>query len=45
MGWQMLPLPDELLRCVYAFDPTYQRVLNLCLLQLQLLLQLLAHQA
>jgi hypothetical protein len=33
----MLPLPLDVLRLVYAFDPTYRHVYNLCLLELEVL--------
>jgi hypothetical protein len=33
----MLPLPFDVLRLIYALDPTYRHVFNLCLLQLELL--------
>ena len=33
----MLPLPLDVLRLIYAFDPTYRHLFNLCLLQLELL--------
>lgn len=32
-----LPLPSHLLSLVYAYDPTYHHVFNICLLELQLL--------
>jgi hypothetical protein len=33
----MLPLPLDMLRLVYAFDPTYRHAYNLCLLELEVL--------
>ena len=33
----MLPLPLDVLRLIYAFDPTYRHLFNLCLLQLEML--------
>jgi hypothetical protein len=32
----MLFLPLDVLRLIYAFDPTYRHLFNLCLLQLGL---------
>ena len=33
----MLPLPLDVLRLIYSYDPTYRHVFNLCLLQLEVL--------